>query len=79
MQVAEIIPGGKFNQQQLDILKMFAAPLPQNEWDSFKEMAMHFFADKVTRGMDQVYEEDGWNDEKIQELLKTPMRFTPQK
>ncbi len=55
------------NNTQLEILKMFRYDLPQEQWDEIREMIAQYFADKVTKEVDALWEEKGWSEETMKE------------
>ncbi len=78
MEVKEIIPSGRFNKAQLELLKMFSADIPEKDWEAIRDLAQQYFAAKATEEMDKLFEENGWGDEKIEKWSKAHFR-TPYK
>lgn len=74
MEVKEIIPTGRFNKIQLELLKMFAADIDEKDWEAIRDFAKKYFAAKLTNEMDKLFEENGWGDEKIEEWSKAHLR-----
>lgn len=70
MEVKEIIPSGRFNKAQLELLKMFSADIPEKDWEAIRDLAQQYFAAKATEEMDKLFEEKGWGDEKFRNGLK---------
>lgn len=62
------------NNTQLEILKMFRYDLPQEQWDEIREMIAKYFADKVTKEVDALWDEKGWSEETMQDWAKEHMR-----
>ncbi|WP_375577906.1 hypothetical protein ABWH96_12705 [Marivirga tractuosa] len=62
------------NNTQLEILKMFRYDLPQEQWDEIREMIAKYFADKVTKEVDALWDEKGWSEETMKEWSKEHMR-----
>lgn len=58
------------NNTQLEILKMFRYDLPQEQWDEIREMIAQYFADKVTKELDSLWDEKGWSEETMKEWAK---------
>jgi hypothetical protein len=79
MEVKEIIPTGRFNKVQLELLKMFAKDIPEEDWEAIRDFAQQYFLAKATKEMDKLFEEKGWGDEKIEEWSKAHYRtpYTP--
>ncbi len=78
MEVKEIIPSGRFNKAQLELLKMFSVDIPEKDWEAIRDLAKKYFASRLTEEMDKLFEEKGWGDEKIEEWSKAHFR-TPYK
>ena len=57
MEVKEIIPTGMFNKVQLELLKMFAANISEEDWEAIRDLAKNYFAAKLTEEMDKLFEE----------------------
>lgn len=74
MQAIEIMPAGRFSKPQLDLLKMFTADIPDKDWEAIREHVKLYFAGKATAEMDALFDENGWQEEKIEELLNTHLR-----
>jgi len=62
------------NNTQLEILKMFRYDLPQEQWDEIREMIAKYFADKVTKEVDALWDEKGWSEETMKEWSKEHLR-----
>ena len=65
-------------EPQLDLLKMFSHKVDDADWVAIKRMIVRYFAQKAIEGADQVWDEQGWDDQKVEELLHTHLR-TPYK
>ena len=63
---------------QLDLLKMFSHKVDDTDWVVIKRMIASYFAQKAIEGADQVWEEQAWDDQKVNELLDAHLR-TPYK
>ena len=74
MDVKEILPTGNFSKAQLDLLKMFSTEVPEKDWEAIREYAKHYFANKATTEMDKLFEEQGWDEEKINEWANKHLR-----
>ena len=74
MEVKEIIPTGRFNKVQLELLKMFAADIPEKDWEAIRDFAQQYFIAKATEEMDKLFDDKGWGDEKIEEWSKAHLR-----
>jgi hypothetical protein len=59
---------------QLEILKSFSHQLNSNDLKEFKNMIANFFAKRLISEADKVYEQNNWNDKKVDELLTTKIR-----
>lgn len=61
-------------EPQLDLLKMFSYKVDDADWLAIKRMIVHYFAQKAIEGADKVWDEEGWDDKKVDDLLKTHLR-----
>ena len=59
---------------QLEILKAFRHNLSEEDLKMFRKHIAVFFAEKLMDEADKVWEKEGWNEEKVQEMLHTKMR-----
>lgn len=59
---------------QLEILKSFSHQLNSNDLKEFKNTIANFFAKRLISEADKVYEQNNWNDKKVDELLTTKIR-----
>lgn len=59
---------------QLEILKVFRHNLDEKDLKNFKKVLTHFFAKILMDEADHVWEEEKWNDKKVDELLNTKLR-----
>ena len=48
---------------QLELLKLYANDLPDEQLDEIKVILAHYFADKATERMDKVWEERGLTEQ----------------
>jgi len=63
-----------FTNAQLEILKVFSRDLSDEHMGRLKKMLIKFHSDILTEEADSVWDEQGWNEEKVQELLNTKLR-----
>ena len=61
-------------EPQLDLLKMFAHKVDDTDWVAIKRMIASYFAQKAIEGADQVWEQQAWDDQKVNEILNTHLR-----
>jgi len=61
-------------EPQLDLLKMFSHNVDDADWVAIKRLIVRYFAQKATEGADEVWDEQGWNDQKVADLLNTHLR-----
>ena len=64
----------RFSNVQLELLKLFSRDVPEADLLEIKRLLAHYFAAKLSRRADQVWDEQGWTDEKMEEMLNTKMR-----
>ena len=60
---------------QLELLKMFSFNLSEPQLLEIKSMLAAYFAEKITQDIDQLFEENGWGQEKIEEWAGEHMRI----
>lgn len=59
---------------QLEILKAFSFNLGESELVSFRKVIADFFAKRAIESADEAWEQKGWSDAKVNELLNTKLR-----
>lgn len=68
-----------FNDVQMHILQMFSySPSPQ-EVDDLKNVLAQYYAERVQKEADALYEEGILGEEAIENILKEHLRYSPQK
>lgn len=67
-----------FSNAQLELLKLFSNDLKDNELKELKEILLKFKFNRVTKMVDEIWDEKGWTEETMNEFLNTHMR-TPYK
>ena len=64
-----------FTKYQLELLAMFNDKLITDEdWHIIKDLVSDYFGIKSTEAAAKAWDEKGWNEEKVQEILKTHLR-----
>ncbi|MCU0326597.1 MAG: hypothetical protein MUF45_15325 [Spirosomaceae bacterium] len=61
-------------EPQLELLQMFTRPVSDSDWLAIKRMITNYFASKSIEEADKVWDEQGWDDAKIDELLNSHLR-----
>lgn len=61
---------------QLELLKAFSHQLSEADLLQVKAMLAAFFAEKSIEAANKVWDEQGWNQEKVDTLLHTKLRTT---
>ena len=64
----------KLSNTQIEIVKAFRHELTKEDLKKFRKSIANFFAEILMDEADKVWEDQGWNEEKIQEMLNTKMR-----
>lgn len=59
---------------QLELLKMFKYELSDEQLLEIKSMLAKYFADKATKEMDRLWEENGWTNETMKAWGQEHMR-----
>lgn len=64
----------KLSNAQIEIVKAFRHDMTEEDLKKFRKIIANFFAEILMDEADKVWDEEGWDEEKIQELLNTKMR-----
>lgn len=67
-----------FSNMQLELLKLFSRDLSEEDLKAIKRLIVQYLSKKATQLSDQMWEEKGWTNEDMDNLLDTHMR-TPYK
>ena len=59
---------------QLEVLKVFSYNLDEKELKEFKDLVAGYFANRSIELADKAWEEKGWTDKDVDEMLGTKMR-----
>jgi len=59
---------------QLEILKTFSFSLSEQDLAEMKKILANFFAKRAIALADKAWDEQGWDDKKVENLLNTKMR-----
>jgi hypothetical protein len=59
---------------QLELLKLFAYPLPAEQLLEIKVMLSRYFAEKATTEMDRLWDENGWSNDTMQRWSEEHIR-----
>ncbi len=59
---------------QLELLQIYSFDLDQTQLQEIKSLLTAYFAQKATEGMDKLFEENSWGEEKINEWSKEHLR-----
>jgi hypothetical protein len=62
------------SEQQLELLQMFARPVESNDWQNIKVIITKYFANKSIEEANKVWDNNNWDNIKIQELLNSHLR-----
>lgn len=68
----------KLNQQQLDMLRLFQSPMPEQDYNEVKRFVVKTLAKNIDDEMERMEKEKGWNQETYEQWGKEHMR-TPYK
>ncbi len=63
---------------QLELLKVFSRPIPDEDLVAIKQLIAGYFAKKATSLADEVWEQEGFTEETMQQWQQTHLR-TPYK
>ncbi len=59
---------------QLELLKVFSHNLADEDLKELKNVLANFFAERLVKRANQVWEEKEWTEEDVQRMLHTKMR-----
>ncbi len=62
------------NNAQLELLKLFSRDLEEADLLEIKRLIVKYLADKVTKMADELWEEKGWTNDDMNNLLNTHER-----
>jgi hypothetical protein len=61
-------------EPQLELLQMFARPVENIDWQNIKNMITKYFADRAIVEANKVWDNQNWDNSKVQELLNSHLR-----
>jgi hypothetical protein len=61
-------------EPQLELLQMFARPVENIDWQNIKTMITKYFADRAIVEANKVWDNQNWDNSKVQELLNSHLR-----
>lgn len=64
---------------QLELLKLYATDIPDEDLINIKRLMVQYFAEKITRQMDTLWEENNWNAETMHEWAAGHIRSSSEK
>jgi hypothetical protein len=64
---------------QVELLNTFNYGIDEQQLAEVKQLLTDYFAQKITDGMDQLFEEKGWDDSKLEEWSNEHIRTPYQK
>ena len=68
----------RLNEQQLDMLQLFKNPMPQEDYDQIKRLAVKILAKNIDDEMSTLEKKNGWTEETYDQWGKEHLR-TPNK
>jgi len=72
------LPNTRLNEQQLQMLRLFKDPMPEEDFQQMKRLAVQLLAKKVDEEMERLEKEKGWTQETYEQWGKEHLR-TPYK
>lgn len=60
-----------FTNVQLELLKVFSHQLPDDDLADLRKMLALFFADRLVRQADKVWDDNQWGDQDVDRMLNT--------
>ena len=64
----------KLTNLQIELLEVFKYNLSDEQLIEIKDLLTEYFAEKVTHGIDELFEKNNWGEEKITEWSNEHMR-----
>ena len=64
----------KLSNLQLELLKIYSFDIDNQQLLEIKSILSKYFAEKVSKSMDALFEEKSWGKDKIQEWYEEHMR-----
>lgn len=64
-----MIQAQKLTNLQVELVKMFAREIPDEQLIEIKNMLAKYFADVASREMDKLWDENDWSDDTMEEWL----------
>ncbi|MEM8527482.1 MAG: hypothetical protein AAGG68_22770 [Bacteroidota bacterium] len=62
------------NVHQIEILKLFSREMEEADLIAIKQLIVQYLGKKITKAVDQVWEEKGWTADDFDRLLNTHER-----
>ena len=59
---------------QLELVKLFSFEVSEDQMKELKQILVDYFASKITEDMDRLFEENNWDESKIEEWSTEHMR-----
>ncbi|MDX1938973.1 MAG: hypothetical protein SFU99_00390 [Saprospiraceae bacterium] len=66
----------KFSNAQLELLKLFADDIPDDELHILKDILIQFKVERLKDKADQIVAEKGWTEADFRKMLTTKMRMS---
>ena len=66
-------PSPSLTNVQLELLKVFSYQVSDEDLLELKDTLAKFFAEKAIQSANQAWDEQGWDDQKVDELLSTKL------
>lgn len=63
-----------FSKAQLELLQLFSYDIPEEQYDVLKKILIRFKAEVLMDKADCIWDEKGWTDKDIRQMLQTKMR-----
>jgi len=63
-----------FTNLQMELLQLYKSDVPEEDLLAIKKLIANYFAAKAIKLADEIWEKEGWDEGKVQELLRTRMR-----
>lgn len=59
---------------QLELLRLYATDISEEDLLNIKQLLVEYFAEKITRQMDELWDEKGWTNDTMREWASGHIR-----
>ena len=63
------MPHRTLTPAQRRLLPLFDRPVPEEDWDRIRDLLADYFAAQAVDAFDATWDEQGWTDETVEQML----------